>query len=153
MSHYSYYVTIWYHNRPTGSDLNHSSKSIIPFFAREKFVWGKQTILVFFATNIVLSGPKKSPITSSEAVGKIEIAHTHSCQRNVPSLLNVPKRPSLTVSLYLPLCLSPTQSHDTRITNHSSSLEWRHSFNIPECLKTMNCPKENQFIRTVRDSN
>ena len=71
---------------------------------RSSSTWCKQTILVFFATNIVLSGPKKSPIISSEAVRKIEIVHTLSCQRNVPSLLNVQKRPSLTVSLYLPLC-------------------------------------------------
>ena len=68
--------------------------------------WCKQTILVFFASNVVLSGPKKSSITSSETIRKIEITNTHSCRRNVSTLLNVPQRPSFTVGLDILLCLS-----------------------------------------------
>ena len=124
---------------------------------RSRPIWCKQTILVFFAKNIVLSGPKKNSITSSEAIRKIEITTTHSYRRNVPSLLNVPKRPSITVSLYILICLSfnpvTWYRYDTRITNHSSSPEWRHLFNLHECLKTKNWPKENPSLWTVRDSN
>ena len=60
----------------------------------------------FFSANIILRGPKKSTISSPEAIRKIEVNNTHSCLRDVPSMLNVPKRPNIKVSFYISLSLS-----------------------------------------------
>ena len=92
-------------NRKRTASFQHMTREMPKMVKKERMrsrqTWCKQTILVFFATNIVLSGPKKSSILSSEAIKKIELTHTHSCRRNISSLLTVPQRRAITVSLYI----------------------------------------------------
>ena len=97
-------------NKKRTMSFRHMTREMPKMVKKEKLssnqTWCKHTILVFFSANIILSGPRKSTFSSPEAIKKIEVNNTHSCRRDIPSILNVPKRPNIKVSFYTSLCLS-----------------------------------------------
>ena len=97
-------------NRKQTATFKHMSREMPQMVKKQRMrssrSWCQHSILVFFVQGIALSGPKKSSISSPEAIKKIELVNTHSCRRNIASLLNVPTQRAITVSLYISLCLS-----------------------------------------------